>query len=418
MAATPTVPPRTALDEPTAPIARRWLTFWTLANFGLFLAYYATQQILIPRHAGAITADSAGSVWAQSTANVAAAAVGVVAPILIGVFSDRTTHTRGRRQIWVACGAVVAFAGLVAQGLQQTVLGLVLLWAFVQIGLSATTAALNAAVPDEVPVNQRATVSAWFGVAQSLGPLLGIALVALVLTGIAPAYLALGLCLVALAVPFSLGTRGIPLPKGGMPPVSVGSILRGIVAPLRHADFAWAWGGRFLIQLSNALGQIYLYQYLKDRVGFDPDLGTLILVVVYAVAVTAAALPVGRISDRSGRRKRMVVIASVLQGVAGILLAFVPTMPGAIAGAAILGVGFGAYIAVDQALITQVLPRAEDRGKDLGVIQIANTVPYVFAAAVGGVVINQLGGYVTLYMLVLATAVLAALCVGPIKGVR
>ncbi|MEV0643694.1 MFS transporter [Phytomonospora sp. NPDC050363] len=420
MAATPTSPgaPDTATGEPTAPIPRRWVTYWTLANFGVFLAFYASQQILIPRHAGEVTADDAGSVWAQSVANIAAAAVGVVVPIIVGVMSDRTTHSRGRRQIWVAAGVVIAAVGLILQGTQQTVPGLVLMWAFTQIGLSASTAALNAAVPDEVPVAQRATVSAWFGVAQSLGPLIGIALVATVLTGILPAYLAMALLLALFALPFALRTRGAVLPPGRMPKATVGSVLAGIIAPLRHSDFAWAWAGRFLIQLSNALGQIYLYQYLKDRVGFDPDLGTLILVVVYAVSVTAAALPTGRISDRTGRRKRMIVIASVLQGAAGLLFAFVPTMPAAIAGAAILGIGYGSYIAVDQALVTQVLPRPEHRGKDLGVIQIANTVPYVFAAAVGGFVINELGGYVTLYLLVLATAVVAALCVKPIKGVR
>lgn len=72
---------------------------------------------------------------------------------------------------------------------------------------------------------------------------------------------------------------------------------------------------------------------------------------------------------------------------------------------------------MDQALITQVLPRAEDRGKDLGVINIANVLPYVLAAAVGGVVINSFG-YPTLMVLVLITGLIAAATVQPIKGVQ
>ena len=65
------------------------------------------------------------------------------------------------------------------------------------------------------------------------------------------------------------------------------------------------------------------------------------------------------------------------------ILAFVPegqsgwgiTMVAAL----ILGIGYGWYLAVDQALITQVLPTAEDRAKDLGVINIANSMPQVLA---------------------------------------
>ncbi|MCD0506260.1 hypothetical protein LPZ50_25070, partial [Bordetella petrii] len=47
--------------------------------------------------------------------------------------------------------------------------------------------------------------------------------------------------------------------------------------------------------------------------------------------------------------------------VASLILGFAPTWAGAITGAVVLGVGFGAYLAVDFALITQVLPTALDR---------------------------------------------------------
>jgi MFS family permease len=416
----PTAPgaARSAEDEPTTPVARPWVSYWTLANLGMFLAYYGTQQILIPRQAGLITASSAASVSAQSWANIAAAAVTIVVCIATGALSDRTRHARGRRQIWVIGGALVAGVAFAVLGLQHGVLGLVLLWAVVQVGISAMTSALNAAVPDEVPANQRARVSAWYGVAQSVGPLLGILVVTTLLLGVISAYAAMAVLIVLLALPFAFGTRGTPLTTEQRPPLRLRSVLAGIVRPLRHADFAWAWGGRFFIQLSNALGQIYLYQFLKDKVHFNPDLGTLILVLVYTVAVVGAALPAGRISDRTGRRKRMVIVASVLQGAAGLLFAFWPTLPGGIIGTAMLGIGFGAYISVDQALITQVLPSAEDRGKDLGVIQVANTLPYIFAAAVGGLVIDHFGGYVVLYLLVLVTGLVAALCVRPIRSVR
>jgi MFS family permease len=82
----------------------------------------------------------------------------------------------------------------------------------------------------------------------------------------------------------------------------------------------------------------------------------------------------------------------------------------------------GSYAAVDQALVTQVLPAAEHRGKDLGVINIANNLPYVLAGALGGLVISGFGrdhlGYPVLFLLSLVTAIVAALTVRPIKSVR
>ena len=137
-----------------------------------------------------------------------------------------------------------------------------------------------------------------------------------------------------------------------------------------------------------------------------------------AVAVCAVAVPAGRVSDRTLKRKRMVVISSVLMGAAGITFAFWPSLPSAMIGAAILGLGFGFYLSVDQALITQVLPHPEDRGKDLGVIQIANVVPLIVASAIGGVLVNSAGGFTALYLGMVVTGLAAALFVSPIKSVR
>ncbi|HEX6446750.1 MAG TPA: MFS transporter [Streptosporangiales bacterium] len=410
-----------ALREPTAPAGRRWVGLWTLANLGLYMAIYAAMQVLLPKQAGQAPRIAAfGKELAVSYATVVAAVVTIVVSIGVGMLSDRTLARSGRRQVWVLGGAVVSAAALACLGPQGTVLGLVAVWGVAQVGLSTIATALTAAVPDEVPVTGRARVSAWYGVAQSAGPLLGIVVVGAVILAVVPGYLAMAVLVLALATPFALLTRGIPLRRDERPPLAPRRVFAEIVRPLRHADFSWAFSGRFFIQLSNALAQLYLYFYLSDRVHTNPDIGTVYLVLVYTVCVIAAAVPTGIVSDRTGRRRRMVIVASVLQGVAGLLLAFVPTMPAALVGAGVLGLGYGSYVAVDQALITQVLPRAADRGKDLGVINIANNLPYALAPAIGGPLIAGLGvvtGYTVLYLLVLVTAVVAAVTVLPIRSV-
>src|SRR5258708_36710300 len=100
------------------------------------------------------------------------------------------------------------------------------------------------------------------------------------------------------------------------------------------------------------------------------------------------------IADRRGRRKLIVAVSGVLIAAAALLLTFVETWTAAIGAAAVFGVGFGAYLAADQALITQVLPAARDRAKDLGAINIAIACPPAIGALAAAPLVS-LAGYPT-----------------------
>jgi MFS family permease len=94
----------------------------------------------------------------------------------------------------------------------------------------------------------------------------------------------------------------------------------------------------------------------------------------------------------------------------------VETWPAAIVAAVLFGVGFGAYLAVDQALITQVLPAARDRAKDLGVINIALVCPSAIGALIAAPLVS-LGGYPTLFAGTSVVAILGAVLVWRIRSV-
>jgi MFS family permease len=134
--------------------------------------------------------------------------------------------------------------------------------------------------------------------------------------------------------------------------------------------------------------------------------------------VVLAALFLGRLSDRFGRRKVFVLVSSGLQGVAAVLLAFFPNLTVATVGAGLLGLGYGCFLSVDQALATQVLPDPAARGKDLGIMNIATAVPQAVAPLLGAFVVAQWGGFGTLYLASGLISVLGALAVLPVKGVR
>ena len=171
------------------------------------------------------------------------------------------------------------------------------------------------------------------------------------------------------------------------------------------------------------MGTLYLLYFLRDAVhyarlfpGQTAADGLLILILIYTGGVVLTSIVGGIISDRRGRRKMLVTVSGLLMAAAALVLTFWETWPGALLAAALFGIGFGAYIAVDQALITQVLPKARDRAKDLGIINIAIVCPYAIGPLIAAPLVS-LAGYPALFGATAAVAIAAAIGVWQIKSV-
>ncbi|MFJ3766424.1 MFS transporter [Streptomyces sp. NPDC090082] len=405
------------LAEPTVPVKAGWTASLSLATLAVFMAFMTPIQILLPLQLEHI--DPHDKNTALSLVTGLGALVAVLANPLAGAWSDRTTSRFGRRRPWIVGGALVGAVGLVATASQHTVAGVAVGWCLAQLGLNAMLAGVTTPIADRVPLGQRAVVSGWTGLMQSVGLVLGALITTLLVTGVGAGYVTLALLTVALALPFALRQTEPVLPRELRPAFDGRAFARSFwVSPRRHPDFGWAWLTRFLINLGNALGTLYLFYFLADAVRYgDPGTGVLILTVVYTLCAALTAVPVGVLSDRAGRRKGFVVLCSLVMAAAALLLALVHTWPSALAAAAVLGGGYGIYLAVDQALVTQVLPAAADRAKDLGVINIANSGPQVLAPALAAPVIAHLGGYTGLYAVAALVILAGGLLVHRIRGV-
>ena len=391
-----------ALAEPVVPVRRSWMTWLFLANLGLWLAIYAPIQVLLPQQAQLL--DAAGKEAVFGLVTGVGALVALVANPLIGLSSDRTTSRFGRRHPWTLAGALVGAAGLAVLSAAASVGVMVLGWCLVQAGLNGMLASLTSAVPDRVPVRQRARVGGLVGVSQMLGTVLGAVVVTVLVTGLAAGYLACAALVVAGACAFVLITPDARLPRAARPPLRWRELW---VSPRRHPDFAWAWCAHFMINLGNAFGTLYLLYFLGDVVRHPaPEDGLLVLMLLYGVALAIGAFAVGAHSDRTGRRKPYVLASAAVMAAAALLLVAWPTWSAALVAAPLLGVGFGGYWAVALALLTQVLPAATDRAKDLGVLNIANSLPQVVAPLLTTVVLASLGGYRGLF----AVSAVATLC--------
>jgi MFS family permease len=409
--------------EPERRVGRRWIGLIALANLGLYLAYLGPIAVLLPNQVQAI-AGPAHKVAVLGWVTGTGAAVAMVANPVAGALSDRTVSRFGRRRPWIAGGALAGAAALVLLAGQHALAGVILGWCLAQASLNAMQASLSAAVPDQVPVAQRGTVSGWIGLPQSVGVLLAVVLVTDVVSGNG-SYVLLAGCVLACALPFAITMPDMRMPRSARPAWDWRAFARSFwLSPRRYPDFAWAWLTRFAVNLGNAITLLYLLYFLRDRLhysrlfpGHKAEDGLVVLILLYLAGVVLTAVAGGMVSDRIGRRKLPVTVAGLVMAAAAVLLALWPSWPAAMAAAAIIGLGYGVYLSVDAALVTQVLPTAAGRAKDLGIINIANSGPQVLAPAIAAPLVSQLGGYRSLYLSVAVITVLGSLFVQRIRSV-
>ena len=414
--------PGTVGPVPATRVRKRFIGTLALANLAVWMGFFTPIQLLLPEQLEDV-AGNEGKVGALGLVTGVGALVAVVATPLAGALSDRTRSRFGRRLPWLVGGTLLGALALVVLSRQSTVIGVLFGWAAAQAFFNAAYAGLTAEVPDHVPVEQRGTVSGWFGLPQAVGVVVGVALVTSFTTTVVAGYLLIAVVIVALVVPFAAVTRDPVLDPADRPTLA---LTKGWwIDPRRFPDFGWAWLTRFLISLGNALGTLYLLYFLRDKVHYEQlfpgrsaEDGVLVLILIYAAGAVATAVGGGMWSDRTGRRKPLVIVSSLVMAAGAVLLAVWPTWTASMVAAALLGIGYGVYMAVDTALVTQVLPTAADRGKDLGIVNIANAAPQVLAPALAAPVVAGLGGYPMLYALTAVVTIAGAVLVLPIRSVR
>ena len=71
------------------------------------------------------------------------------------------------------------------------------------------------------------------------------------------------------------------------------------------------------------------------------------------------------------------------------VLAIASNFNGFLVGMAISGLGFGMYMAVDLALVADVLPNKDNAAKDLGVLNIAGALPFTVAPALAPAIADR-----------------------------
>ena len=400
-------------------------------SFGLLMVYVAMlavnsggNGILLPNIVAGI--DEAGKVGNLAIVTTIAFFANVFAQPLAGAFSDATRSRFGRRTPWMVGGALLTSGFLLGLPMAQSVLTVALVWLVVQVGVNALQAAATAIVPDRYPAARRGGVSAMIGVGITIGNAVGVIVAGSTATrGVLPYAVlsALVLVVVGLFVVVNRDPSSTHLPRER---TSAKEFLRGFwISPRQHPDFAWAFGSRFLMVIGFYGAQTYGLYILRDYIGLSDAASNSFAAtmgIVLLAGVLLSALGSGWLSDRVGRRKPFIVWSSAVMSVALAIPLFVPTTTGVLAYAFLLGLGFGVYISIDLALMTEVLPTRvqgeSSAGRDLAILGLATTLPQALSPSIAAALVTLTGGYPVLFVSGIVFVMLGAVAVRPIKAVR
>jgi len=365
---------------------------------------------------------------------------GVLMPVVIqptvGIISDHTTSRWGRRKPYIAIGAVLDVVFLAAIALSQEYLALVVLYILLQFSSNLAQGPFQGYMPDLVPASQVGRASGFMGLMIVLGQVGGTLIASLGLAlapaGTSPAealfWPTIGLGLLELATAIVLIVRvddGPPgLPRGSR---SWGSVARSAwgMDLLRERSFVWLVASRLCFLAATGAIVRFAKPYLERSMGMTvQEAGAFINVALIAVVIPTAltVIPAARLSDRLGRKS--LIYAACLLGAGGLLgVALAPSFAVAVIALAFVGVGAGAFLAVDWALMTDIIPK-ETAGRYMGISNVGTAMAGPVALVLAGPVLDAVSATDpassprAAYLVGVCFFVLAAILLHPVDPTR
>jgi MFS family permease len=164
--------------------------------------------------------------------------------------------------------------------------------------------------------------------------------------------------------------------------------------PRRNPDFTWVVVTRMAVMMGYYMVSNFLLIYMESiHAQPNANAGTTLFGLLLIATATLSTLFAGWVSDRVGRKRVVYVSGFFMTIVALVVICALYTAPVAafritLAAGIVFGLGIGAYISVDWALVTDVLPSAHTFARDMGIWNIALTLPQVLALVLGSALLG------------------------------
>jgi MFS family permease len=347
-------------SQPVAPDrTRRFLWLFALAWAGGAIAYVPFLTILLPLRVVAIAGPESVKLLGIITFFGAIAAS--IGNILFGWLSDRS----GTRRPWIVAGLLLSQMLLVLVSLSKdpwTTLALVVCW---QLALNMMLGPLSAWAADRVPRNRTGLLGGLMALSPALGALSG---VIVTLPGLAGADRRLWLvaAMVAACVLPAILLVDRVSPRAPRPALS---------EERTRLPALTMWFARLLVQVAEAALFAYLLLYFRS---LDPLVEESRVARLFS-AVLAAAFPIaifaGRWADRSARPARPLAICAFCSGCGLLALLTASTVGQATLAYIAFGLATTVFLSLHSGQTMRVLPSPSQRGRDLGIFNLTNTVP-------------------------------------------
>lgn len=384
-------------------VGPRWMTVFTLAWLAIWTVQLTPVQLLLPLQLNTSDEDWIPGVISSGLVLGIGGLAGIVAGPLAGTLSDRAGIGRRRRRPWAIGGVLVTALFLVVTGFSEGPWAVGGAWVGVSIGVAVSSAAFTALIADQLPVTQRGAASAAVGSSQAVGIVLGVGLVVLLGLGIREGYLLLAAIIAIVGVSAALLLPDPLAAVEAAPTQRDGHLL----ASLRDRDFAWMLSGRLVTNIGNALGTalflFFLLHGLHQETTVAQD-NLLLLIVVYTLFVVLASVFTGVLSDRTGNRRSLTILATLVQAASGVVIAVVPTFEATMVAAALMGLGYGAFSTVGLAFAADLLPGESDHARDLGIVYVTAALGQLIGPVLGAGLVALVGGF---WLVFAAAAVLS-----------
>lgn len=385
--------------------SRGFILLYALAYAGLFVTFIPFVSVLLPLKVTAV-ADGADRVALLSAAALGGAAVASVANLLFGALSDRTWRARGTRRPWILAGLALLCIAYALFHWSRDGASMLVAVALLQIAINMMFAPVGAIMADEVPDAQKGLVAGLMGAAHPFSSLVAVAVTLQSIGSEGLRYALLCAIIVALVLPLLLlmRERGDPLPEPA-PALRV----------RRRADFARIWVARMCVQIAgNGLSTYGLFYFLAVLGEKVPDKhhaaaaseGVAAIFATVTIVALLLTIATGRLSDRTMRRKPWLAAGALLMAGGLAIMAAAPDWTVAALGYGAAMSGMSVFLALQSALAMQLLPSPRHRGRDLGILNLTNTLPAMVAPLLALALSPDKTGYAP-WLLVLALGVLA-----------
>lgn len=402
---------------------RGFLFAYVAAWFGISLVLSTLGGAAIPK-VFAFLDDATKGVNLSIVAAIGGVVVIVITP-LFGRLSDRTMSKLGKRRPWILGGALVGMAGVVVLAFSTALWQVIVGWAIIQTAYGATNSAVHALLADQIPTRIRARVSAAASVANALALIVGSLMIAALPNDqqwtwfIVP-----GVVGTAFSVLLFFRLHDIVRTEKPEPWRWSDVLSTYWLNPVKYRDFFWAWACRLFVTMSLFMVSTYLLFFIIDRLGIPKEEASgvfAMVLIAFTLASILTTVVFGWISDKTGRRKAIVWVSALLSAVGLTVAALAPDLSVFIIAMVLVGGAQGAFISVDIAMMTEVLPTFDEAGKDLGIVSLSYQVPQVLVPVLA-IPLLAIGGsgenYTALFVAAIVFCVVGALCVLPIKSVK